>query len=80
MTEQVPPEGVDPDVRPRTGVPSVDSVLDDLEGLDSTPLAEQQAAFERAHDRLRAALDDPGEAPGDEADARHLPQPPDHPA
>ncbi len=46
----------------RTGVPAVDDVLADVERLDETPLDEHLAAFERAHDSLRSALDaDPGE-------------------
>jgi hypothetical protein len=67
MTEQVPPEGPDPRAeaeaaRPepmRTGVPRVDAVLADLEGLDDVPLEQHPVAFERAHDSLRAALDEP---------------------
>ena len=46
----------------RTGVPAVDAVLDEVDGLDEAPLAEHLDAFERAHDSLRSALDaDPGE-------------------
>src|SRR4051812_48370586 len=46
----------------RTGVPAVDDVLADVDRLDDAPLDEHLAAFERAHDSLRSALDaDPGE-------------------
>ena len=40
-----------------TGVPAIDEVLDDVDRLDDRPLAEHLAAFERAHDALRSALD-----------------------
>jgi hypothetical protein len=47
----------------RTGLPAVDAVLDDVDGLDDRPLDEHLAAFERAHDSLRSALDaEPGES------------------
>lgn len=79
MSEQVPadpfPEGSDLDEgspngpiqpdRVRTGVPSIDRVLDDVDGLDGAPLEEHLAVFERAHHGLRAALD---EAPSDASD------------
>jgi hypothetical protein len=46
----------------RTGVPAVDDVLADVDRLDGVPLDEHLAAFERAHESLRSALDaDPGE-------------------
>ncbi len=46
----------------RTGVPAVDEVLAEVDGLDRAPLDEHLPAFERAHESLRAALDaDPGE-------------------
>lgn len=45
-----------------TGVEQVDDVLADLAGVQETPLEEHPAAFERAHDRLRQALDDAGSA------------------
>ena len=46
----------------RTGVPAVDDVLADVDRLDDVPLDEHLAAFERAHEALRSALDaDPGE-------------------
>ena len=45
-----------------TGVPAVDGVLADVDGLEGAPLEEHLAAFERAHETLRSALDaDPGE-------------------
>jgi hypothetical protein len=56
-----------PPVEPeRTGIDSVDQVLDSLAGLDQAPLSEHVAVFESAHDRLRASLADPG-APADGA-------------
>jgi hypothetical protein len=78
MTEQVPPETAehvvadhedagrhdpaDPTEQLHTGVPAVDDVLADIDRLDDAPLDEHLAAFERAHDSLRSALDaDPGE-------------------
>jgi hypothetical protein len=48
-----------PEAHPRTGVEEVDDVLTSLEGLDDMPVEEHPAAFERAHDRLRQALDGP---------------------
>ena len=42
-----------------TGIPSIDTVLDLVAGLDSRPLVERAAAFETAHSQLRRALDDP---------------------
>lgn len=47
---------------PTTGVPAVDEVLGDLATAFTLPVAEQAAAVERAHDRLRRALDEPGPA------------------
>lgn len=44
--------------RARTGVSTVDRVVDEIEGLDEVPLEEHLSAFERAHASLRAALDD----------------------
>jgi hypothetical protein len=41
----------------RTGVPEVDSVLAEVEGLRGRPVAEHVAVFERAHETLRRALD-----------------------
>jgi len=46
-----------------TGVPAVDAVLEDLDGLDELPLEEHVGAFERAHDSLRSALDAPPDDP-----------------
>jgi hypothetical protein len=58
-TEEAPHEAGE---ATRTGVPAVDRVLADVERLDQAPLEEHLAAFERAHDDLRSALDaDPGE-------------------
>ena len=68
MTEQVPPTGPASTApqeaspieggTPATGVAGVDAALADLDRLDDTPLEEHLAAFERAHESLRAALDD----------------------
>jgi hypothetical protein len=71
MTEQAPEElSTDPEEQRdehvhdqeaahpvRTGVPDVDRVLEDLEGLQDRPLEEHVGAFERAHEALRSALD-----------------------
>ena len=76
MAEQVPPTGpADSPLQeaspieggaPVTGVARVDAALADLDGLDDTPLEEHLAAFERAHESLRAALDAPSvDHPGD---------------
>lgn len=66
-SEQAEPGAPDePSGRLRTGASSVDSVLEDLEGLDDLPLDEHVSAFERAHESLRSALDadpDAGPAP-----------------
>jgi hypothetical protein len=56
------PESVGDERDSRTGVPAVDDVLAEVDGLDDRPLEEHLATFERAHERLRAALDaDPGD-------------------
>jgi hypothetical protein len=50
---------------PATGVPAVDEVVAEVDALDDRPLEEHLATFERAHERLRAALDsDPGDPTG----------------
>lgn len=41
----------------RTGVEEVDAVLDSVDGLDEVPVEEHVGVFERAHERLRGALD-----------------------
>lgn len=46
MTEQV-----------RTGVASVDAVIEAVESLEERPLAEHAAVFTSAQERLRRALD-----------------------
>jgi hypothetical protein len=72
MTEQVPPTGLQDDeieAQPptadeptATGVPAVDQVLADVDGLDALPLEEHLSTFERAHESLREALDaEPGD-------------------
>ena len=43
---------------PRTGVATVDEVLDDVAASSALPLEQQLPVLERAHERLRAALDD----------------------
>lgn len=47
----------------RSGHADVDAVLDSLGALEGTPVAEQVAVFEAAHDKLRAALADAGNDP-----------------
>jgi hypothetical protein len=66
MTEQVPPEASEANEATTTGVPGVDRVLADVDGLDDLPLEEHLAAFERAHGSLRAALDAQPEAQPDD--------------
>jgi hypothetical protein len=72
MTEQAPPtdpQGDEPeeqqtaaDEPTATGVPAVDEVLSEVDGLDDLPLEEHLPTFERAHESLRAALDaEPGD-------------------
>lgn len=46
-----------PEPTTRTGVPDVDSVLDDVEALFERPVDEHLTVFEDAHQRLRRALD-----------------------
>jgi hypothetical protein len=46
----------------RTGIASVDAVLDQVSGLEERPVAEHVGAFERAHEQLRRALDADPEA------------------
>lgn len=45
----------------RTGDASVDGVLDSLDGLRDLPVDDHVAVFERAHEQLRSALDNPRE-------------------
>jgi hypothetical protein len=45
--------------RLHTGIPSVDSVVDDVANLVGRPVEEHSAVFEAAHERLRRTLDDP---------------------
>lgn len=54
MSEEAP-EPVEP--MPQTGVPEVDSVLADVEAVQSRPVDEHVAVFDNAHQRLRRALD-----------------------
>lgn len=44
-----------------TGVSEVDAVLASLDGLDGRPVAEHVEVFEKAHERLRRALDTPAD-------------------
>lgn len=55
-----------PDVEP-TGHPQVDAVLASLSDLDGTPVEEHVAVFESAHDTLRSALANAGDAPPPQA-------------
>lgn len=41
----------------RTGVPSVDRVLADVEQVTELSVAERVAVFERVHEQLRRSLD-----------------------
>jgi hypothetical protein len=41
----------------RTGVPSVDRVLADVQQVGELPVAERVAVFEQVHERLRRSLD-----------------------
>lgn len=47
------------DAATRTGVESVDHVLDSIDGLDELPVEDHVGVFEAAHERLRGALDAP---------------------
>jgi hypothetical protein len=60
--EEPAPQG-DP---PPTGVPGVDAVLAEIDDLDQLPLDQHLAAFERAHDALRSALDTPADPLADD--------------
>jgi hypothetical protein len=44
-----------------TGLSEVDAVLASLDGLDGRPVAEHVEVFEKAHERLRRALDTPAD-------------------
>lgn len=46
----------------RTGNLSVDAVLDEVEEVGLRPLTEQVEVYERAHERLRRALDAPADS------------------
>jgi hypothetical protein len=46
----------------RTGNPVVDDVLGGVEALDDLPVDEHVAVYERAHERLRGALDGSGDS------------------
>jgi hypothetical protein len=62
MTDATPDRPIRHDPAPEpTGNPAVDAVLESLERLDDTPVAEHVAVFESAHERLRGALADAGE-------------------
>jgi hypothetical protein len=74
MTEQTPTPGPDEigsdevgeDPPMRTGVPTVDGVLSEIDELDELPLDQHLATYERAHDALRTALDAPTGPAADE--------------
>lgn len=64
MIDEPDPQDADPAETPprevpRTGDPAVDEVLDELAGLADLPLEEHVPVFERAHEKLRSALDGP---------------------
>lgn len=44
-------------VSERTGVPEVDGVLAEIESVGELPVADRVEVFERAHERLRRALE-----------------------
>lgn len=44
---------------PITGVPSIDTALSRVDGLDGAPLGDHAAVYEQAHADLRGALDGP---------------------
>ena len=46
-----------PMTEPTTGNTEVDEVVASVEALDGVPVDEHVATFEKAHDRLRRALD-----------------------
>lgn len=48
-----------------TGVESVDQVLAEVAAVADAPVSDHVAVFERAHDRLRRALDAPSDPPTD---------------
>jgi len=64
--EQVSQEAVAAEPEPRvaesTGHPAVDGVIGSLEGIEELPVSEQPPVFEAAHETLRAALADAGNA------------------
>ncbi len=47
----------------RTGHEAVDRVLDSLDALAGTPVADHVTVFEEAHDRLRGTLAGAGDTP-----------------
>ena len=49
--------GVRDAVSERTGVPEVDRVLAEIESVVELPVADRVEVFERAHERLRRALE-----------------------
>ena len=65
--------------RLHTGIPTVDSVVDDVASLAGRPVEEHAAVFEAAHDRLRLTLDDPDAAlapePGPQLGSEPGPEP-----
>ncbi len=51
-----------PPAAPGTGAASIDAALGRLDGLDGSPLGDHAAVYERVHNELRSALDDPGDS------------------
>lgn len=55
--EETATEGTPAAASERTGVPSVDRVLAEVESVGTLPLAERVRVFERVHEELRRSLD-----------------------
>lgn len=58
MIDEPDPQAPDSET-PRTGNATVDEVLEELDGLADLPLEDHVPVFERAHEKLRSALDGP---------------------
>ena len=58
MTDQLEPDGEPV----RTGVPAVDDVIADVDGLQGRELADHVDVFTQAHEKLRGVLDAPEHA------------------
>lgn len=57
----VAPLAAHPPGVPQTGNEAVDEVLAEVVAVADQPVQEHVAVFEQAHERLRSALDSPGE-------------------